>query len=250
MTQYWGPPTNPNYPRQQTPYPQIPPPDFDYYNQSRGDSLWQRFLIFVAGGCFALLLYTCCLSTLVIAWVAEGILNEDTVSVSSTAIVAPIPAIQYTTTPTVAVIIVPPHATPPITERPSNQLFQIGEKITDETTSIELIALDIQRHVHPNNVPPLEKWEFVSISVQLRLIDPAKSPKEYNRENFVLQNIQNTYFKPHPEAHNGRRLPNGELKNNDFVEGDVIFQVPEGDNPLYLIWQATGGERNYVIILQ
>ncbi|MFQ5578870.1 MAG: DUF4352 domain-containing protein, partial [Anaerolineae bacterium] len=92
--------------------------------------------------------------------------------------------------------------------------------------------------------------EFVSVSVQLRSTQAGGAAKEYHVTDFQLQNAQEVLFQPDPQADNGRRLQDGELPDGGIVEGDILFHVPLGEAPLFLVWHAPGSAELYTVILQ
>ena len=115
---------------------------------------------------------------------------------------------------------------------------------------VELLVLDIQRNVQPINMTAADGMEFVAVSVQLRDIAPADFSKVYETENFQLQNLQSILYPPDLQADNGRILRSGELPPGGSVEGDILFHVPQGETPLFLIWQMTGSTQIFTVALQ
>jgi len=113
-----------------------------------------------------------------------------------------------------------------------------------------MTVLDIQRNVQPNNLAAANGMEFVAVSVQLRSVQPAGGPKKFSVNDFQLQNGQGVLYSPDPQADNGRRLQDMQLPENVITEGDLLFHIPLGDAPLFLVWQGTGSQQTYTIALQ
>ncbi|RME43973.1 MAG: DUF4352 domain-containing protein [Caldilineae bacterium] len=126
----------------------------------------------------------------------------------------------------------------------------IGQPVVSAETGIELTVLDIQRNVQPNNLAAAQGMEFVAVSVQLRSVQPTGAPKQFSINDFQLQNGQGVRYTPDPQADNGRRLQDAQLPENITIEGDLLFHIPLGDAPLFLLWQATGSTQAYTIALQ
>ncbi|HEY85793.1 MAG TPA: DUF4352 domain-containing protein [Chloroflexi bacterium] len=263
MTQYWGPPDYPPPPRPQYQLPE-PDPELDYYEpEPEGDPPGKRALFFLAGGCTTLILVGCCVVTLTLGWIIDERLGitapvgqETYIPVQSGGVavtpVVPQPAVTppvVTPAPPVTTDAVAP--TPPvvIVATPSDS-YVIGQPIVEPNLSTELTVLDIQRNVQPNNLAPASGMEFVAVSVLLRSVQPTDFAKVYEVANFQLKNTQDVFYLPDAQADNGRRLVNGELPNEGAVEGDLLFHIPAGEAPLFLVWQATGSNTPYTILLQ
>ncbi len=270
MTQYWGPP---DYPPPQRPLYQLPEPmeqDIEYYEPELvGDPPGKRALFFLAGGCTTLILVGCCVVTLTFGWIIDERLGITapgdqqtyvpvqtgggnitsapiapavTTPTPSTQVAQPIQVEQSTqeTQPTPPVPVV---ATPP-------ESYVIGQLILEPRLSTELTVLDIQRNVQPNNLAPADGMEFVSVSVLLRSTQPTDFANVIEIVNFQLKNAQDVFYLPDGQADNGRRLLDGELPDEGALEGDLLFHIPMGEVPLFLVWQATGSDIPHTILLQ
>ncbi len=261
MSQYWGPPS---YPPPRPPQYQPPPLEPDYYYEPDKGSTTQSLLYFLAGSCSTFVLSACCVTALAGAWVTYtfGISGRNLTDV----------------TETLTAVVEAPEAVNNLNPDPNNgeinesstptpNIFPIGEPVIANDVAIELTTLDIQRQVQINNADNVsiqEGMEFVAVSVQLRSLPPADSVRAFAIQNFQLQNAQNeNLYLPHPQADNGRLLRDGELlppQNPDnasgpcatqnCVEGDIIFQVPLGENPLLLLWQAPDSTQIHTVALQ
>ena len=263
MTQNWGPP---NYPPRPPPYQQPPQyqppvqyqlPDPDY-REPQGDPTAKRVMFFLAGGCFTLVLVTCCLLLLAMAWVVDERMGITTPAEETAASVYELPQSSPADPFAPGAEIAPP-AAPPAESQPVEQPaesaapaggYTFGQPVTAADVSVELTVFDLQRNVQPVNLMPADGMEFVAVAVQLRSLEPTAFAKVYELSNFQLQNAQGTIYQPDPQADDGRRLQNGQLADGAIVEGDLLFHVPAGDGPFTLLWQSTGSAQSYPVSLQ
>lgn len=257
MSQYWGPPS---YPPPRPPQYQLPPETqiepYQYYEPPRNTGRL-NLVYFFAGSCFTLVLVGLCLLTLIVAWVLDsslgitaGWLAEPT-PVVTPAMPQQVPQPQgavpvpVTVTPTPMVF---PTTTPQISSAP----FSIGMPIVASDVGLELTVLDIQRNVQPTNMQVPADQEFVAVSVKLRALNPDANPPAYGPNDFRLQNLDSFLYNPNLDADNGRLLINGPPLSSSTpeIEGDVLFMVPQGENPLFLVWMAANSSQVYTVALQ
>lgn len=264
MTQHWGPP--PNYPPPRPPQPRYllpaPAPQINY--PPPADSPAQRISYFVAGSCVSFIFFMlCCICTPAFLWVVDealGITNRVFEADNVTPNGSPAPAqaqspevFQPTPLPENSSAAQAQAEQPQAVSSPTPTLpslpFAIGQPVLTSDTGVELTVWDIQRTVQPVNLAPADGLEFVAISVQLRNARPDGA-KRYEITDFVLQDAQGNIFLPDPQADNGRRLQGGEIPVDGLTEGDLLFYIPLGYAPLTLVWQGTGSEEVYAILLQ
>lgn len=277
MTQNWGPPNYPPRPPQNQPqpprypqqsqYPLLDPEADYYYEQPQGDPPTKRIGFFLAGSCFMLLLVACCVAMLAVAWVVDarlGLTTPDEATIEmpaqqmqplSEATVPVQPQLQPMQPLSDAPVPVQPQLPPeqpvqPEPAAPASEFVTIGQPVIATDVGIALTVFDIQRNVIAVNMEPASGMEFVSVAVQLEGIQPTEFAKVFELANFQLLNGQSVYYLPDAQADNGRRLPNGGELIDALVEGDVLFHIPAGDTPLFLVWQATGSAEIYTIALQ
>lgn len=259
MTQNWGPSNYPPRPPQYQPPAQPPalyqPPE-DYPEEPSGDSTGKRLGIFAAGGCLTVALFACCILALAVFWVADerfGITTpKDETPVAASA------EQPFEQLNPVAPIEVDPDAPAGLPDQlqstpeaaPAAPMPAIGNPVVAQDMGVELMVLDIQHNVQPNNLAAAQGMEFVAVSVQLRGIGAAMLPKLYEVPNFQLENAQGVFYVPDMQADNGRRLSGGELSEDTPVEGDLLFHIPQGEGSLMLVWQPTGSQQSYTISLQ
>ncbi len=262
MTQNWGPSNYPPRPPQYQPPAQPPvlyqPPE-DYPEEPRGDSTGKRTLFFVAGGCATAMLFACCVLILVVAWAVDERYGITTPK-DETPIAASVeqPFEQPVPVEPVAPLKIDPDAPAGLPDQPQStpeaapaaNTPRIGEPVVAEDMGMELLVLDIQYDVQPGNLAAAQGMEFVAVSVQLRSAGPTQSSKLYEVPNFQLENAQGVSYVPDMQADNGRRLAGGELPADAPVEGDVLFHIPQGQGPLFLVWLPSGSEQSYTIALQ
>lgn len=258
MTQYWGPPNYPP-PQQQPPYqpPQYPlqPIEPEYYVEETGDS-WLRWVIFfVAGSCSTMALVGCCLVLFIVAWVVDTRLGITTTGTPTPEIVQVqnTPATDISQTPPISGdVSLTPLPIPTFTPTPplaQSEVSDFGDPILAADVGTELIVWNIERNALPNNLAPAEGMEFVAVSVELRPAEATNFAKTYTVTNFLLQNANGVVYQADMVADNGRPLYGGELSDHP-VEGDVLFHIPLGDTPLFLVWQATGSNQSHLVKLE
>lgn len=262
MSQYWGPPS---YPPPRPPQYQPPPLEPNYYYEPDQGSTAQSLLYFLAGSCSTFVLTACCVTALAGAWVTDtyfGISGKVLTNVTET----PTAVIETLETDN---NLSPDPNNGEVNENSTltPNIFPIGKPVIANDVAIELTTFDIQRQVQINNADNVslqENMEFVAVSIQLRSLPPTESVKAFTIRNFQLQKAQNgNLYRPDPQADNGRLLRDGELlppQNPDnangpcatqnCVEGDIIFQVPLGENPLFLLWQAPDSTQIHTVALQ
>jgi len=259
MTRSWGPPPNYPPPRPSQSRPQYPLalPEDDYYPV--GDPPAKRALFFIAGCCSTLIVVSFCICALAFLWVVDaqlGLTTDDQATNnpngSSAIVVTPVentPPAQPTPLPPSNQQPGQVEPVPTPTEAAPNLPFKIGDVVLAQDIGLELIVLDIQRQVQPNNFKAGDGLEFVAVSVELSNLQPDQ-PKPFQVADFQLQDAEGTVFQPDPQADNGRRLQDGAVPADDFIEGDIIFYIPLGHAPLILVWQATGSQESYLVELQ
>lgn len=255
MTQNWGPPTYPPRPPQYQPpqYQQLPDPEPEYYD----DESPPRSPLFygLMGGCATLILVGCCVILLAVAWVVDaryGITSpKNAVATESTTFAETIP-VQSTNpagAPPAPVNEQPQPVQP--TVAPAGDGFPVlGDPVVANDIGVELVVLDIQRGVQPVNLAPADGMEFVAVSVQLRSVQPTETPQTYAPADFQLQNGQGVLYQADPQAENGRRLQSGQLPADGSIEGDLLFHIPKGESPLFLVWHPAGSSQTFTVALQ
>jgi hypothetical protein len=92
--------------------------------------------------------------------------------------------------------------------------------------------------------------EFVAVSVQLRNPSPSAGEQGYSVTAFQLQDADGNLYPPDLTADNGRRLNDGSLATDAPIEGDLLFHIPLGRAPLFLVWTPSSGTTFYTVALQ
>lgn len=251
MSQSWGSPPNRPPSRPSQPEYQLIIPEDEYYPP---ESPVKRAWYFIAGGCSTLalvgtgaLLVGACVCAIALLWVVDSQLDRFDAIQGADGDVSGVATEQASINGQGTATALPPIPTPTV-PGPAGPVA-IGQPIVANDIGLELTVFDIQRSVQPNNFQAADGLEFVSVSVQLRNINGTAS-LPYQVVNFRLRDSEDVYFSPDLQADNGRRLNDGEVLQQNIIEGDLLFHIPLGEAPLTLVWQAAGSQELHTVELQ
>ncbi len=223
MSQYYPPP-GPFHPPQQNPEEDYYyddedeaiyeyEPDDDEYEGS-GDSLAQRLLIFVAGGCLVFLCMSCC-----------GLLLGGFYIFGDALLVAtPVPGSD-------------------IGLSPESPAFP-GESVVNEQ-QVKLSILDVNRDVNLPNIPAAEGREIIIVTIELVNLGEEEAP--FNERDFSLVAARgNEQYIPVPGAVDAS-LGRGSLDAGTGLEGRLVFEVAASPVDLILAWEGgTEADPRYI----
>lgn len=214
MSQYY-PQSGPFYPPENDPEDDYIYDEDDYeYEEERdgsGDSLLQRVLIFLAGGCLVFLCMGCC------GLVAAGALTLD-----PTTLFAPTPI-------------------------PGSDLglsFQ-DPALPDESVvnekGMRLTIIDVNRNAALPTVPAVEGRELIIVTVEM--VNLGEEEANFNERDFLLLNAFEEAYQPLAGDVVDGALGRGSLPPGEGLEGRLAFEVIAGERDLVLTWDDGGGGR-------
>ena len=211
MGQYY-PPQNPYYPPQNAPegeYDQYEYED-DYYdddNNLSGDSMPQRLLIFISGGCLVFICMGCCLLTLTGLWVLD-------------------PGSSLVSTPI-----------------PGNDLglsFETPAYPDESIVNDELMRLtlfEVNRNVEIPNVAPIPEQETLVLTIEL--VNLGEEEVSFNETEFRLINSQEqAYAISTSSGLVDGALGRGRLEPGQGIEGRLVYDLALGETNLILEWEG------------
>lgn len=214
MSQYY-PQSGPFYPPENDPEDDYIYDEDDYeYEEAgggAGDSILQRALIFVAGGCLVFLCMGCC------GLVAASVLTLD-------------PATLFAPTPI-----------------PGSDLglsFQ-DPALPDESVvndkSMRATIIDVNRNAALATVPAVEGRELIIITVEM--VNLGEAETDFNERDFLLLNAFEEAYQPLAGDVVDGALGRGSLPPGEGLEGRLAFEVITGERDLVLTWDDGGGGR-------
>lgn len=214
MSQYY-PQSGPYYPPENNPEEDYIYDEDDYEVEEdgggSGDSLLQRVLIFLAGGCLVFLCMGCC------GLVLAGLFTFD-----PTALLAPTPI---------------PGSDLGLTF--SEAAFP-DESVVSEK-SVKLTIIDVNRNAALPAVPPVEGRELIIVTVEL--VNLGEAEVDFNERDFLLLNSFEEAYQPQAGDVVDGALGRGSLPPGEGLEGRLAFEVIAGERDLVLTWDDGSGAR-------
>ena len=118
---------------------------------------------------------------------------------------------------------------------PNNVQASVGQ--TAELSDRTLVVNEVERnYAPPSRVPNLEPGnEFVRVFVTLTNTD--NQTFDYNPNNFKVQDSNGVQQTPRNPPQLPYTFQHGSLAPNGTLEGNMVFQVPQGDTGLSLIYE-------------
>ena len=179
----------------------------DEYYEGEGDTLFQRSLFFVSGGCLVFLAMGACIICAVSLWVVD------------------------------------PFASTFATPAPGSDLGLTFEEpaFSDEPVvndaNIQLQILNTYRNIALENVQPAPGTELVVID--LALTNVGSDEASYNETDFrLLNDLNQLYSVSLATASLDGALGRGPLGPDEYIEGRLAFEVAPGETGLVLGWQG------------
>lgn len=214
MSQYY-PQSGPYYPPENNPEDDYIYDEDDYEVEeddgSSGDSLLQRALIFLAGGCLVFLCMGCC-----------GLLLASLFALDPTTLLAPTPI-------------------------PGSDLGLSFDDpaLPDESVvsekNVKLTIVDVNRNAALPAVPPVEGRELIIVTVEMVNLGDAET--DFNERDFLLLNSFEEAYQPQAGDVVDGALGRGSLPAGEGLEGRVAFEVIAGERDLVLTWDDGSGAR-------
>ncbi|MFQ5611362.1 MAG: DUF4352 domain-containing protein [Anaerolineae bacterium] len=264
MAQRWSPPGYPEEPYYEEPayYAE------ETYDNWEGGSPLQRFAPFATGSCLTLVICLCAFGCFVVFWtgawfggdaVLQALGDDQAAPEAGGSPAQPGPSFaeappfnddepRQAVEPTFPPAPVPPAPTsppvpptsPPVEPAAAGTSQETAARIDQPLASnagLEITVLDVRRDLTVEIAPEPGK-EFVFVSLKLRSLRPPNEFSPYDPLDFLLFGGQGGFYPPDPQADNGRRLVAGELPGEGVIDGDLIFQVAQGEGGLFLVWNA------------
>jgi hypothetical protein len=128
---------------------------------------------------------------------------------------------------------------------PENVTAAVGEsaQLADRT----LVVNEVEGYAPPNQFQrPQPGNEYLRVYVTLR--NTGNQPFPYNPLDFKVQDSNGVQKTPETMTDMPYRLEFGDLAPDGIVEGNLVFEVPQGDNDLQLIYQTNAIERRTITV--
>ena len=212
MSQYY-PQQGPYYPPQQGPeqeyYDDYEYDDDGYYDEElEGDSLTQRLLIFVSGGCLVFICMGCCVLMVMGLFVLD--------SSGGLFAATPVPGSEIGLT----------------YEEPA---FPDESVVSDD--NVQLTILDVNRNIAVPGIAPVEGRELVVITIEL--INLGEEEASFTDSDFILINQFEEAYTIAPAAPSvDGALGRGKLAPGEGLEGRLVFDLIAGEVNMVLGWEG------------
>lgn len=214
MSQYY-PQSGPYYPPENNPEEDYIYDEDDYEIEEEdgrsGDSLLQRALIFLAGGCLVFLCMGCC-----------GLVAASLFALDPTSLFAPTP--------------IPGSDLGLSFKEPAAH----DESVVNEN-KLKLRIVDVNRNAALAKVPPVEGRELIIVTVELVNLGDAEA--KYNERDFLLLNGLEEAYQPQAGNVVDGALGRGSFPSGEGSEGRLAFEVIAGERDLVLTWDDGSGAR-------
>jgi hypothetical protein len=214
MSQYY-PQRSPYYPPESNPEEDYiyDEGEFEYEDEEGGerDTLLQRSLIFLAGGCVVFLCMACC------GLFAAGLYALDPGSLLAS---TPIPGSD-------------------IGLSFDNAAYPDESVVNDQQTRLTL--LEVNRNAALDTVPPVEGRELIIVTVEL--VNLGEEEVNFDERDFLLLNASNEAYPPLAGDMIDGALGRGTLPPGEGLEGRLVFEVIADERDLVLAWEGQGGSR-------
>lgn len=216
MSQY-NPQRNPYYPPESNPEEDYIYEEGDFEVEDEegggpGDSILQRSLIFLAGGCVVFLCIACC-----------GLLAAGLYTLDAGGLLAPTPI-------------------------PGSDIGQSSDEAANPDEAVvndqqtQLAILDVNRNASLESVPAVEGRELIIVTVELTNLGTENEVK-FNERDFLLLNVSNEAYQPLSGDVIDGALGRGTLPPGEGLEGRLVFEIIAGERDLVLAWEGEGGSR-------
>jgi len=128
---------------------------------------------------------------------------------------------------------------------PENVAVAVGE--TAELQDRDLVVNEVQHGYPPRRGQRLEPGtELIRLYITLR--NTGNQPINYNPLDFKVQDSNGVQKNYEGMSDLPYRLEYGSLAPDGTVEGNLAFEVPQGDNNLQLVYQANQFQRQTVTV--
>jgi hypothetical protein len=216
MSQY-NPQRNPYYPPESNPEEDYIYDEADFEVEDEegggpGNSVLQRGLIFLAGGCVVFLCMACC-----------GLLAGGLYALDAGSLLAPTPI---------------PGSDIGLS---SDEAAKPDEKVVNDQQT-QLAILDVNRNASLEKVPAVEGRELIIVTVELTNLG-TKDEVKFNERDFLLLNASDEAYQPLSGDVIDGALGHGTLPTGEGLEGRLVFEVIAGESDLILAWEGEGGSR-------
>jgi hypothetical protein len=213
MSQYY-PQSGPYYPPENNPEEDYIYDEDDYEIEEdgrSGDSLLQRSVIFLAGGCLVFLCMSCC-----------GLLLAGLFTLDPTALFAstPIPGSDLGLS--------------------FDEPAYPDESVVNEK-NMKLTMIDVNRNATLPTVPPVEGRELIIVTVEL--VNLGQTESNFNERDFLLLNSFEEAYQPQAGGVVDGALGRGSLPPGEGLEGRLAFEIIAGERDLVLTWDDGSGAR-------
>lgn len=214
MSQYY-PQSGPYYPPENNPEEDYVYDEDEYEVEEdggrSGDSLLQRALIFLAGGCLVFLCMGC------LGLVAAGLFTLDPTSLFAP---TPIPGSDVGLS---------------FKEPAAHDESVVGEN------KLKVTIVDVNRNAALASVAPVEGRELIIVTVELVNLGDAEA--KFNERDFLLLNSFEEAYQPQAGNVVDGALGRGTLPAGEGLEGRLAFEVIANERDLVLTWDDGSGAR-------
>ena len=190
--------------------------EYEEEGDGSGDSLLQRALIFLAGGCLVFLCMGCC-----------GLALAGALTLDTTALFAPTP--------------VPGSDVGLSFDDPAFP----DESVINEK-NIRLTLIDVNRNAALAPVPVVEGRELIIITVEL--VNLSEAQADFNERDFLLLNSFEEAYQPLAGDVVDGALGRGSLPLGEGLEGRLAFEVITGERDLVLTWDDGESGARYIFL--
>jgi len=128
---------------------------------------------------------------------------------------------------------------------PENVEVAVGE--TAELQDRSVVVNEVQHNYPPARFQKLEP-DTELLRVYLTLRNTGEQPINYNPLDFKVQDSNGVQKNYQAMAELPYRLEYGSLAPDGTVEGNLAFEVPQGDNNLQLVYQPNAFQRQTVTV--
>jgi len=183
--------------------------DEGYYDdeESSGDTIPQRLLIFISGGCLVFICMSCCVLMFMGLWLLDP---------GSSFVSAPIEGSDLGLT----------------FEEPA---FSDESVVNDD--GVKLTILEVNHNVALPGIPPVDGRELVVITIEL--VNLGTEDASYNESDFLLINQDEEAYTISPLAASVEgALSRGKLAPEEGAQGRLVFDLVAGEFTMILGWEG------------
>lgn len=187
----------------------------DYYGDS-GDTLLQRMLLFLSGGCLVFICMSCCGLLGIVLWALDP---------GSSLVATPIPGSDIGLS----------------FEDPAFP----DESVINEQ-NVKLTILEVNRNANLPDIPPVEGRELIVVTIEL--VNLGDEDASFNERDFMLLNSFEEAYVSTPGVIEGS-LGRGTLPPDTGLEGRLVFEVIADEFELILAWDGNPeAEPRYILL--